>query len=156
MQHIQLKNCDSKELMREELVRLTEAGVIPTDQTWETVLSCVWTCFDSDIGRRIRTCPNVLREFKFSVLMDGKRYGHGLEEEKILLQGVVDFALIEEEGITVVDYKTDRVKDADVLLDMYGQQLMLYREAVSQIFSLPVKSCLIYSVHLSEIKEVLV
>ena len=146
MQHIQLKNCDSKELIREELLRLTEAGVIPTDQSWETVLSRVWTFFDSDIGRRIRTCPNVLREFKFSVLMDGKRYGHGLEEEKILLQGVVDFALIEEDGITVVDYKTDRVTGEGVseLLGKYGAQVNSYAEALSRIFNLPVKSKLIF------------
>ena len=88
----------------------------------------------------------MLREFKFSVLMDGKRYGHGLEEEKILLQGVVDFALIEEDGITVVDYKTDRVTGEGVseLLGKYGAQVNSYAEALSRIFNLPVKSKLIF------------
>ena len=74
----------------------------------------------------------------------------------VVLQGAVDLLIVDKDGIIIVDYKTDRVKNSDDLLRMYSKQLNLYKEAVSQIFSKPVKSCLIYSVHLNEIKEVYV
>ena len=71
-----------------------------------------------------------------------------------MLEGAVDLLIVDDSGIIVVDYKTDRVDDIDRLKDMYSKQLYLYKNAIEQIFKKPVKRCLIYSVYLSEIKDV--
>ena len=50
------------------------------------------------------------REFKFSILMPAADYGPGLEGEEVLLQGVVDCWFDGLEGITVLDFKSDRIR----------------------------------------------
>ena len=89
---------------------------------------------------------SVLREFKFSILDDAADYGEGLEGEQVLLQGVVDCALLEPDGITVVDFKTDYVTDdtVDSVTDHYAPQVQTYAEALSRIYKLPVKAKALY------------
>lgn len=73
----------------------------------------------------------------------------------LVLQGAVDLIIVKNGKLTVVDYKTDRVKDVNELIPRYEKQLTLYRSAVSRCFELPVDRCLIYSVYLGEYIEVL-
>ena len=87
-----------------------------------------------------------MREFKFSILDPGGQYGEGLEGEKVLLQGVVDCAILEEDGITVLDFKTDYVtqKTIDDRAEYYRPQLEAYSDALSRIYEKPIKSRCIY------------
>lgn len=56
------------------------------------------------------SAPVCRREFKFSVLLPAEEFCPGLEPgEEVLLQGVVDAWFETLEGITVVDFKSDRV-----------------------------------------------
>lgn len=72
-------------------------------------------------------------------------------EETVLIQGIID-AYFEEDGqITVVDYKTDRVRESGPLVDRYSIQLDCYAEALSRMIGLPVREKLIYSFALGEI-----
>ena len=64
-----------------------------------------------------------------------------------VLQGAVDCMLEEEDGIVIIDYKTDHVKDLSELAGMYGTQLRLYKEAMKKLFDKPVKACYIYSLY---------
>ena len=69
-------------------------------------------------------------------------------EDAILVQGIIDAYFIEDGQIVIVDYKTDRVKDAEgqELVEHYRSQLMQYKEAVERATGLKVKETLIYSV----------
>ena len=88
----------------------------------------------------------LIREFKFSLLTDASAIYSGLEGEQVLLQGVVDAAILEPEGITVIDFKTDRVsaEQAKARGESYRGQLETYRDALSRIFSRPVKQTILY------------
>ena len=59
-----------------------------------------------------------------------------MENESVLLQGVVDCAILEENGITIVDFKTDYVTEETVeLVAMrYTQQVNAYACALGRIF----------------------
>ena len=72
-----------------------------------------------------------------------------LSEQMVVLQGAVDCVFEECGELVVVDYKTDRAKEAPELWRRYEAQLGLYCEAVSQCLGLPVKECLLYSFHLN-------
>ena len=102
--------------------------------------------FGSQIGMKLRSGIEHLREFKFSILDRGEKYGEGLEGEQVLLQGVVDCALLEPDGITVLDFKTDYVteKTVDQRADYYRPQLETYCEALSRIYKLPIKAAYLY------------
>ena len=70
--------------------------------------------------------------------------------EKVILQGIVDAFIMEEEGIILVDYKTDRVKDREELKNRYQKQIDLYSEALEQILGKKVKRRVLYSFSLGE------
>lgn len=66
--------------------------------------------FASPLGQRVLQAPQIVREFKFSVLDDGANYDPALEGEEILLQGVTDCCLIELDGLVILDFKSDRLR----------------------------------------------
>ena len=146
MQHIRYAACTDVDGVRKEVIRLVDERRITAEQA--EIVDCESICafFATALGEKLRHAPNVLREFKFSILDDGSAYASELEGERILLQGVVDCALIEDDGITVVDFKTDRVTDETVeaAVAHYRPQVEAYAEALSRIFEKPVKKSLLY------------
>ena len=70
--------------------------------------------------------------------------------EKVILQGIIDAFIMEEDGIILVDYKTDRVKDGEELRNRYQKQIDLYSEALEQILGKKVKRRALYSFSLGE------
>ena len=79
---------------------------------------------------------------------------HMHEEDLTLIQGIIDVFWIEDDGITVLDYKTDRVDTAQELIDRYATQLKLYADALERVFAarkLKVKEILIYSFSLEQL-----
>ena len=74
----------------------------------------------------------------------------GENVEKVILQGIIDAFIMEEEGIILVDYKTDRVKDGEELRNRYQKQIDLYSEALEQILGKKVRRRVLYSFSLGE------
>ena len=73
------------------------------------------------------------------------------EEEKVLIQGIID-AFFEEEGeLVVIDYKTDRIKTPEELISRYEEQLKYYADALEQVTGKRVKEQLIYSFALDQV-----
>ena len=70
--------------------------------------------------------------------------------EKVILQGIIDAFIMEEDGIILVDYKTDRVKDGEELRNRYQKQIDLYSEALEQILGRKIKRRVLYSFSLGE------
>ena len=70
-----------------------------------------------------------------------------------MVQGIIDMYFEEEDGLVIVDYKTDAVKTAEELVKRYKLQLDLYARALEQITGKKVKEKWIYSFALG--KEIL-
>ena len=73
--------------------------------------------------------------------------------EPVLIQGIIDAYFYEEDGIVVVDYKTDYVKQGEELLEKYGRQLDYYETALEKLTGKKVKEKVIYSFCLRECVE---
>ena len=72
------------------------------------------------------------------------------EEEKILIQGIVD-AYFEEDGeLVLVDYKTDAIGKAEELIHRYETQVEYYKEALERLTGKRVKETILYSFALNE------
>ena len=87
--------------------------------------------------------------------MDAGAYAEGLKlpEEDCplrMIQGVIDLGFYEDGAWVIADYKTDRVKTAEVLKDRYAAQLELYEAALVQATGQPVREKWIYSFDLSK------
>lgn len=77
-------------------------------------------------------------------------YQGDLSGEKILVQGIIDVYFEEEDGLVVLDYKTDQVKSRKELVEKYHAQLEYYAHALSQLTGKTVKEKIIYSFTLKE------
>lgn len=101
-------------------------------------------------------CESNLGQRMISASENGKLYKEkqfvlGQEEENtgeiVLIQGIIDAYFKEEDGLVLVDYKTDRVKEEQEgeLIDRYRIQLAYYKEALEQITGEKVKEVYLYS-----------
>ena len=77
--------------------------------------------------------------------LSAKEAGMGSSDETILIQGVIDAYIENENGIILVDYKTDNVNNEDVLINRYRSQLMLYKKSLEMSTGKTVQTVYIYS-----------
>ena len=75
------------------------------------------------------------------------------EDGLVMVQGVIDVWLEEEDGLVIVDYKTDRVplkSGESILLSRYQTQLDYYAQALSMARGQQVKEKYLYSFSLGK------
>ena len=63
---------------------------------------------------------------------------------------MIDVYAEEKEGLLLVDYKTDAVKDKNELIERYQVQMKYYTRALEQVTGKKVKEAIIYSIRLQE------
>ena len=146
MQYIRYENCIDEDGVEAEIRRLVQQRFITEEAAEMADRGKIMAFFGTPLGRKLRDGAPFVREFKFSVLDDASRYGDNLEGEQVLLQGVVDCALIEEDGITVLDFKTDYVTEETLpeLVERYRLQVQTYADAMARIYRKPVKAAMLY------------
>lgn len=73
-------------------------------------------------------------------------------EEIIIIQGIIDVYFEEEDGLVLLDYKTDYIKEGEeeILIQRYYTQFNYYRKALSQMLDKPVKETYLYSFSLEK------
>ncbi len=138
----------AKDNFEEEIERLKEWEYITEEQSKVDTVH-IKRFIKSDLFSRILSAKSVEREMKFLTFMSAGKLvdniDHSLKDEKIVVQGAVDLMLVEDDGIVIVDFKTDRVNDEKELIESYAQQLRIYADACSKITGLKVKEKIIYS-----------
>lgn len=147
LEHISLDTMPTKNDIESEIEKMVSQKFITEDQSLAIDINAIERFFDSNVGKTLIESENVKREFRFSVLLDAEELLGKAPGEKILLQGTVDCCIVEEDGITIVDYKTDNVrteKEIDERVDLYRPQIYAYSLALSKIFNQPIKSTVLF------------
>ncbi len=105
--------------------------------------------FDSDLAGRMARSQRkgkLKKEQPFVLGIPAKRLNESFpEEETVLIQGIIDAFFEEEDGIVLMDYKTDAVKTGEELIKRYHTQMEYYTEALERIVGKKVKQRIIYS-----------
>jgi ATP-dependent helicase/nuclease subunit A len=143
--------------IRDELDRLTAGGYLTPQQGESIDVVRAADFINSALVTRCLSAESVYKEYRFNVKIPAAAVdpeaGERFKDERIILQGAVDLAFIEDGELVIVDYKTDRVKQPEELAGRYRRQLELYRGAMEECLGVKVKECIIYSVwHGAEIK----
>ena len=117
------------------------------------------TFLSSSLGECFKKAYQEKRLFREKHFMRALPY-HSLfpervEEDEVLLQGIIDAFIVEDDGIILVDYKTDRVREGEELRERYQKQIMLYSDALEAILGKKVKRRVLYSFYLGEEVEIL-
>ena len=106
----------------------------------------------SELGQRMLRADRsgkLYREQPFVMGVGAGRLGQGFpEEETVLIQGIIDVFFVEEDGLVLLDYKTDSVRSMQELWNRYETQLDYYQEALQTLMGQPVKEKILYSFHL--------
>ncbi len=62
-----------------------------------------------------------------------------------MIKGIIDLMFEEEDGIVIVDYKSDRGVSLEKLKERYSMQLKLYKSAIELTTGKKVKEAYLYS-----------
>lgn len=125
----------------------------------------IYNFFKSNLGKRVLSAYKdgrmVSRELPFFTELSSIEYNPELnkeiyKDEKIRLQGIIDCFFEEEDGIVLLDYKTDYVEEEkeDEIIERYRAQLKYYKDALEKITQKKVKESYLYLFNLD--KEVLI
>jgi ATP-dependent helicase/nuclease subunit A len=95
----------------------------------------------SPLFARIANAKKVLREVPFSWWSEAQLY-----------EGVIDLVIEEDDGLTIVDYKSDRVNEIDLpeRMKRYRPQIELYARALTALSDKPVKESNLFFVRLGK------
>ncbi len=120
----------------------------------------------SKLFAKIKGAKNLHRELRFNVFLNARDFTNDpekkslLEDEKILVQGVIDCLIENENGeLHLIDYKTDRLTREELSDTVLGEerlknahtlQLSYYKKAVEIMFGKSPKKVGIYSLHLGK------
>lgn len=146
LQYLRFDAVPTEGMLDAALQRLCQQGRVHSDLLSMIRKDEILRFFQSALGQKLLQSTNVLREFKFSILSDGAKWDPELSGEKILFQGVVDCAILEDDGITIIDFKTDRVTEETVVsvAEGYIPQIIAYADAMARIYKMPIKRSVLY------------
>lgn len=152
-----LQETFTREEVTRQLRTLEENGRITEAAAALVSTKKIWNYLQTELAKRIMQAHNdhkLYREQPFVMGLPAQEADPALHsEELVLVQGIIDLYFEEPDGLVLLDYKTDSVKEAKQLLDRYQTQMDLYARALSAATGKPVKQKLIYSFKLEEVIE---
>ncbi len=115
----------------------------------------IWRLGSSSLGQRMKAAQEkgfLRREQQFVMGIPAREMGLADSDELVLIQGIIDGYFQEEDGLVIVDYKTDWIQQGDEerLAKRYRVQLDYYQKALEQITGCRVKERIIYSLALQK------
>ena len=128
--------------MDEESLSLLDAGIL-------------WNFLSSPLGRRMSAAQAkglLYKEQQFVIGIPAREMEVCSSDELVLIQGIIDAYMEEEDGLVLIDYKTDHVVRGreSLLTERYGIQLEYYKRALEQMTGKKVTEKIIYSLTLQE------
>lgn len=155
MQHVDFMKSRTLEDLQEQLAVLEARELLTSEQARYIKLEQIKEFIDCPLGQRIIESASFQREIPFSMALplSETRENWGGEEEHVLVQGVIDCLIEDEDGFILIDYKTDKIQNRftngfsgarETLLNRYEMQLTLYAKAIERILKKPVKESYLY------------
>lgn len=157
MQHLDFSRVGGEAEIERQIASLVEKGFLTEEEAAALDPRPLAGFFRRPLGLRIAAAPGeaVRRELAFTLALPAEEVYPELSgrmggRDPVLIQGIIDCLLEEEDGMVLVDYKTDRLgeKDLAAAVARYSFQLDLYARAVETIYQLPVKERYLYFFHL--------
>lgn len=147
LQYLDFGNMDAAA----QVASLAERALLTPEQAAAVEIPALERFLASPLAEEIRCGENVLREYRFTLLMEARAYDpQASAEDAMLLQGVVDCCFETAAGLTVVDFKTDRVETAEEIrsrAEHYRPQLEAYSRALEQVLERSVVRRVLYFLH---------
>ncbi|ASN06556.1 helicase-exonuclease AddAB subunit AddA [Virgibacillus necropolis] len=153
MQHLPLTKEWTALEVKKFADRLVDKEILTADEAEIIDAKVIEKFFKNEIGQKMLQEPNVHREVPFSLSLSAKEvYASWTSDvdEQVLVQGVIDCVIPVEDGVMILDYKTDAIerevtdKVKEQLTNRYKTQMELYRQAIERIWKKPVTNVYLY------------
>ena len=145
---------DSIEAVAEWIDGMAASGKIEKEAAECVKAYDIFRFLETSSGKRMKKAAKSQRLWKeqpFVLGIDAKElYPEEEDGELILVQGIIDAYFEEEDELVVLDYKTDRVRKAEELVEKYQEQLRYYAKALEQMTGKKVKEKIIYAFSLGK------
>lgn len=153
LQLLDLKQEPTKETIERLKNELVKTKIIQENVAKEINIEQILAFYQTSLGKQLLAEPeNVVREQPFSMLLKAeeliKDYPRETEDD-LLIHGMIDGYIEQEEFCILYDYKTDYVKDhknpveVSKIIQRYKGQLNLYKKALVDATNKPVRQVLL-------------
>ena len=145
MQHVDLKKKVNEKAIGEQLNWMVNNELLTPEQSEVIDAKLISQFFTSPLGQRFFKAKTVHREVPFTVSLPAHDvypdWNEG--EESVFVQGIIDCILEDENGLVLIDYKSDGITDRykggfpqarEILEKRYKLQINLYTKAIEQIW----------------------
>jgi ATP-dependent helicase/nuclease subunit A len=140
-----------------EIWRLCDNGYLSEQEASIIPIEKIKAFFTSKLYNRIKNSVDVTREMKFMVALNELEFDeettNKFRNADGMIKGIMDLVFEENGSLVLVDYKSDRTYNENLLIDKYKLQLNLYKQALEIITGKKVSEVYIYSVEME--KEIL-
>ncbi|MGN6555479.1 MAG: helicase-exonuclease AddAB subunit AddA [Verrucomicrobiota bacterium] len=155
LERLDLNQTGSLQTLQGEAERLAREGWFSEVEVAALDFKALAKFWATEFGRKIAgRIPDVHRELQFTAGLQSadlaalnlESAAHRAEGEVVVIQGVVDLAVILPDQIWIVDFKTDAITELELpaKVKTYEPQLKLYALALSRIYRRPVTECALY------------
>lgn len=134
--YLETVNCAIADMTAARKITEREAGMIEPRR--------IAAFFESELGRRMLDSGCVKREEPFYAEVSGADVGQDYEGD-ISIQGRVDLYFIEEDGIVLVDYKSDTPQSLLEEKENYAKQVQIYSQILPKLTGKPIKEMYLYA-----------
>ena len=157
LMHLLLQKLDlRKDYTLEDLIKVRQdlvlRNIISEEESNTISLSKIDNFLNSDLAQKMKNAKSIEQEKAFCIKLSAKEIYDEATNETILVQGIIDlYAILDNNEIILVDYKTDYVENnEEELVLKYSNQLRIYKKALEISQNLPVKYVYIYSLYLNK------
>ncbi len=155
MQRLDLDAVENEQQISAQIEKMVKSGTISVAQQNAVDVSSIAEFFACDLGKRLTSSKRCEREYDFYMLIPPKEIDDELDcdgAEDVVLQGIADCFFYEDDGIVLIDYKTDRVGKASVKerSEFYRLQIEYYSKGLESILGCKVKERYLYFLNCSE------
>lgn len=152
MQRLNFKLPVTQGSIKEQIYRMAAKEFITEKQAEAVDIGKIERFFQSNLGIRMLSAENIQREVPFVMRLKVSEVYRELLSEKncndeiMVLQGAIDCYFEEEDGLVIVDYKTDYVTDKNIddVVNKYKNQIKYYAEALRKITNKKIKEQYLY------------
>ena len=119
------------------------------------VSNMIYKMFKTKFADYVKDAKEIHHEYEFVMRSDLQFIPEATLKTKTLIQGVIDLYLVTRDNKhIIIDFKTDKVKSEQELIDRYNSQLIIYKEGVELSRGIKVAGMYIYSFELQKLIEV--
>ncbi|WP_326998787.1 PD-(D/E)XK nuclease family protein [Cohnella kolymensis] len=150
MQHLPMTDGIDENTITEMLDSLVAKRILSGEQRQGVDAAAIAVFCRTPIYDRMRASARVWREVPFTYGIAADKVYPGVSglpaEETVIIQGVIDCLFAEDDGLVLVDYKTDVLKGlaGEEAAEKHRFQVEQYCGAVSAILGRPVKEAYVY------------